>query len=61
VTHTIIEKMNVQIGSAILYSGKKYIITAAIHTPILIIISPRTCKYAASTLIFLVAFSFELS
>jgi hypothetical protein len=53
--------MKVQIGSAILYSGKKYIITAAIHTPILIIISPRTCKYAASTLIFLVAFSFEFS
>ena len=53
----MIEKTNVQIGSAIVASGHIMIIVAAIVTPILMIMSPRACKKAASTLIFLVLFS----
>lgn len=53
VMHTIMENTTVQIGSAIYHSGLNSIIVAAIHTPILIIISPRACRKAASTLMFL--------
>ena len=56
VKHTIIENTYVHIGSAILQSGLKYIIIEAMTTPIDIIISPRTCRKAASILIFLRSF-----
>ena len=39
---TIIENMYVQIGSAIVAEGTKYMTRDAITTPILIIISPKT-------------------
>ena len=47
VVHTIIENTKVQIGSMIYQVGKKKITVAAMQTPTLINISPRTCKYAA--------------
>lgn len=48
VTITRIAKIYVQIGSQIHASGRKYIIIAAIITPIDWIQSPRTCNKAES-------------
>lgn len=41
---TIIENIYVQIGSAIVADGTKYIMRDAITTPILMIISPNTWR-----------------
>jgi len=55
VMHTRTEKTKVQSGSARVASGKKKIMVPATQTPILMIISPRAWRKAASTLMFLLS------
>ena len=51
VNKTITEKRNVQIGSAILYSGLTQTIIPAINTPIVWMASPKTWIKAKSQMI----------